>query len=152
MPEFKGIFPCNQGLDPSNFSRHLLVQITDRYTVLEVLLELKPTQISKRGERTKILLTQSELEANYRTAPFPSFHSYFSLTHTRVFEVLPKQCCSRRLSSPGVGCHQTTQWPMDNTKLKWISRWQRTAHHLFLDFYFLLVHQCLEHSQKFWIH
>lgn len=36
------------------------MQVTDPYSILEALLDLKPTQISKRGERTTILLTQPE--------------------------------------------------------------------------------------------
>lgn len=43
MPVFQVIFPCNQGLAASNFSRQMLVQITDPYTTPEALLELKIT-------------------------------------------------------------------------------------------------------------
>lgn len=44
MPVFHMIFPCNQGLATSNFSRQILAQISDPYTILEALLELKTTR------------------------------------------------------------------------------------------------------------
>lgn len=60
MSGFQGIFPHKQGLESSDFSRHLLVQVSAPYSTLEVLLELKPTRIPKRGERTNAQLTQPE--------------------------------------------------------------------------------------------
>lgn len=62
MPVFQVIFPCNQGLATSNFSRQILAQITDPYTTLKAILELKTTRkLRKIGERTNVVPSQPQL-------------------------------------------------------------------------------------------
>lgn len=113
MSGFQGVLPHKQGLGSSDFSRHLLVQVSAPYSTLEVLLELKPTQISKRGERTNAQLTQPEAAADHRTAPAlpPTGTSGWLPQGTAA---LPQQICAGRCCPPRGGCHQTTQGPAGN--------------------------------------